>query len=161
MEREFLSSSPADTLAIARALGGILAPGDVVALVGDLGAGKTLFCKGIGEALGVPADRIVSPSFTVVTEHAGRLALRHIDVYRLASGKEAQDIGLDELFGEDWVCLVEWADKIESLLPKDCIKVRFTILKGDARRISLTAGGAHRFAIFVSRCESFHSGGEA
>ena len=161
MRREFFSSSPADTLEIARTLGGVLSRGDVVALVGDLGAGKTVFCKGVGEALGVRPDRIVSPSFTVVTEHAGRLTLRHIDVYRLASEREARDIGLDELLGEDAVCVVEWADRIESLLPKECIKVRLTILKGDARRISMTAGDAPRFEAFVSRCERFHSGGEA
>ncbi|MBP2677352.1 MAG: ATP-binding protein, partial [Deltaproteobacteria bacterium] len=65
----FTSDSPSDTLAIARALGGALLPGDVVALTGDLGAGKTLFCKGVGEALGIPPDRIVSPTFVIVTEH--------------------------------------------------------------------------------------------
>ncbi len=147
MEREFLSSSPEETLGVARALGAVLLPGDVVALVGELGAGKTLFCKGVGEALGVPADRVVSPSFTVVTEHQGRVLLRHIDVYRLASVREAEVVGIEELLSDgEAVCLVEWADRIESLLPKDRIEVTFTILKGDVRRILLAAGDAPRFA---------------
>ena len=81
----FTSNSPEDTLAIARALGEALLPGDVVALTGDLGAGKTLFCKGIGKAFGIPPDRIVSPTFTIVTEHAGPIPLTHIHVYRIAA----------------------------------------------------------------------------
>jgi len=79
MEVTLLSSCEENTLEIARALGEILGPGDVVALTGDLGAGKTVFCKGVGEALGISPTRIVSPSFTIVTEHPGRLALCHVD----------------------------------------------------------------------------------
>src|SRR4030067_143340 len=90
---ELYSSCEADTMEIARALGAVLVPGDVVALSGDLGAGKTVFCKGVGEAIGIPADRIVSPSFTVVTEHAGAVPFLHVDVYRLSSEREADDSG--------------------------------------------------------------------
>ncbi len=158
---ELVSSSPSDTREIAMALGEILEPGDVVALFGDLGAGKTLFCKGVGEALGIPPDRIVSPSFTMVAEHEGRLKLYHIDAYRLASEREALDIGLDEILAGDGVCLVEWADRIESLLPNGCARVRFHILNGDRRRIVLSAGEAPRFRDFLLRSERFHRGGEA
>src|SRR5512139_4203467 len=104
----FSSDSPGDTLEIARALGEVLAPGDVVALTGDLGAGKTLFCKGVGEALGVSPDRIVSPSFVIVTEHRGRLPLTHVDVYRLDTVREAEEIGLDETLAGEGACVVEW-----------------------------------------------------
>lgn len=159
MKVELLSSCEEDTLAIARALGEVLRPGDVVALVGDLGAGKTVFCKGVGEALGIPRDRIVSPSFTIVTEHQGTLPLRHVDVYRLSSEGEALDIGLDEVFTEDRVCLVEWAEKIRFLLPNDTIGVTFSILGGDGRRLSIEAKDDPRFWKFLSRVRSLMPGG--
>lgn len=160
MELAFFSASPSDTLEIADALGRALVPGDVVALTGELGAGKTVFCKGVGRALGIAPDRILSPTFTIVSEHQGRLLLRHIDVYRLGSEREASDTGLDELWADDAVCLVEWAEKIESLLPNACIKVRFHISKDDRRRIEIRAGDETRFHDFVSRCERFIPGGD-
>ena len=135
----FTSNSPDDTLSIARALGAALRSGDVVALYGDLGAGKTLFCKGVGEALGIPPDRIVSPTFTIVTEHAGTVPLTHIDVYRLEGTREADEIGMRELLSGDGVCLVEWAEKIQELLPTDCIQVRFTFSGDDRREIAIAA----------------------
>ena len=75
-------------------MGGALRPGDVVGLTGDLGAGKTLFCKGVGEALGIPPDRIVSPTFTIVTEHAGPVSLTHIDVFRLSGARGGDEVGV-------------------------------------------------------------------
>ena len=159
MEVTLLSSCEEDTLEIARAMGEILGPGDVVALTGDLGAGKTVFCKGVGEALGIPPTRIVSPSFTIVTEHQGRLALRHVDVYRLSSEAEARDIGLDEILSGDRVCVVEWAEKIRFLLPNDCIQVKFTILGGDRRRLSVAVPDDPRFAEFLFRVRPLIPGG--
>jgi len=153
------SESPEDTLAIARALGPALRPGDVVALYGDLGAGKTLFCKGVGDALGIPPDRIVSPTFTIVTEHAGPVPLTHIDVYRLAGGREADEIGMRELLSGDGVCLVEWAEKIRELLPTDCIQVRFTFSGDDHREISITAPDLPGFDEFRVRSIRFQRGG--
>lgn len=155
------SSSEEDTRAIGRALGEVLRPGDVVALSGDLGAGKTVFCKGVGLALGIPEDRVVSPSFTIVTEHQGRLPLFHIDVYRLSSALEAEGIGLEEILGGEGVCLVEWAEKIGNLLPNHCIKVTFLFPDADGNRRSLLvqAGDDPRFRDFLSRCISFTTGG--
>ncbi len=150
-----------DTRAIARALGAVLAPGDVVALTGDLGAGKTVFCKGLGEALGIPPDRVTSPTFTIVTEHAGRLPFRHVDAYRLSSAREAEDIGLEELFRGDGVCAVEWAEKIGILLPNDRIQVTFLFSEegGDRRRLLVSAGDSPRFHEFLLRCRPFTTGG--
>ncbi|MHB9060942.1 MAG: tRNA (adenosine(37)-N6)-threonylcarbamoyltransferase complex ATPase subunit type 1 TsaE [Desulfobacteria bacterium] len=155
----FLSRSPDDTLAIARALGAALRPGDVVALTGDLGAGKTLFCKGVGEVLGIPPDRIVSPTFTIVTEHAGPVPLTHIDVYRLAGAREADEIGMRELLSGDGVCLVEWAEKIGELLPTDCIQVTFTISGGDRREIAVASPDLPRFDDFRVRSQRFQPRG--
>ena len=153
------SGSPEDTLAIARALGGVLRPGDVVALHGDLGAGKTLFCKGVGEALGIPSERIVSPTFTIVTEHAGPVPLTHIDVYRLSGAREAEEIGMRELLSGDGVCLVEWAEKIAELLPMDCVQVTFTISGDDRREIAIDAPDHPRFDGLRARSQRFHPGG--
>ena len=155
----FISNSPAQTLAIARALGAGLRPGAVVALYGDLGAGKTLFCKGVGEALGIPPDRIVSPTFTIVTEHAGTVPLTHIDVYRLAGAREADEIGMRELLSGDSVCLVEWAEKIEELLPRDCIQVRFSFSGDDRREIAIAAPDLPGFDDFRARSIRFQRGG--
>ncbi len=151
MEIEVPSFAEEDTLSIARALGAVLVPGDVVALTGELGAGKTVFCKGVGESLGIPPRRIVSPSFTIVTEHAGRTPVAHVDAYRLASEGEALDIGLDEVLSGGRVCLVEWAEKIRFLLPNDCIRITFQILGEGRRRLSITAPDESRFAEFRSR----------
>ena len=149
------SNSPEDTLSIARALGAALGPGDVVALTGELGAGKTLFCKGVGEALGIPPDRILSPTFTIVTEHAGPVPLTHIDVYRLSGAREADEIGMRELLPGVGVCLVEWAEKIEELLPTDCIQVKFTISGDDRREIAVEAPDLPRFDDFRARSVRF------
>ena len=159
MEVTLLSSCEEDTLEIGRALGGILVPGDVVALTGELGAGKTVFCKGVGEALGISPARIVSPSFTIVTEHPGRVVLCHVDVYRLSSESEALDIGLDEILCGDRVCVVEWAEKIRFLLPKECIRITFLISGGDRRILSVDAPDDPRFGKFLSRVIPLMQGG--
>jgi tRNA threonylcarbamoyladenosine biosynthesis protein TsaE len=150
-----VSGSPEDTLAIARELGAALLPGDVVALTGELGAGKTLFCKGVGEALGIPPDRILSPTFTIVTEHAGPIPLTHIDVYRLPGAREADEIGMRELLSGDGVCLVEWAERIAELLPTDCIRVTFSISGDDRREIAVEAPDHPRFDDFRARSIRF------
>lgn len=162
MKVELVSSSPDDTLEIAKALGVVLEEGDVVALTGELGAGKTVFCKGIGEALGIPAARIVSPSFTIVTEHpGGRIPFRHVDVYRLASEREAEEIGLEETFGGEGACAVEWAERIENLLPTGCIRVTLLLsdVQEEGRRITVEAGDSPRIRSFLSRVEPFVLGG--
>jgi tRNA threonylcarbamoyladenosine biosynthesis protein TsaE len=159
MSVEFYSSCEEDTLEIARALGAVLVPGDVVALSGDLGAGKTVFCKGVGEALGIPADRIVSPSFTIVTEHPGTVPFLHVDVYRLSSEREAADIGLEEVLNGEGICLVEWAEKIATMLPNSCIKVKFSFLTEGGRRLILDAEDTPRIRGFVTRCRRYLTGG--
>jgi tRNA threonylcarbamoyladenosine biosynthesis protein TsaE len=154
------SASPEETVAIARALGEALAPGDIVALIGELGAGKTLFCKGIGVSLGIPPEKVTSPSFCIVTEHEGRIPLTHVDVYRLSSLREAEEIGLSETFdGREGVCVVEWAEKVTELLPRDCIRVTFTVSNGDRREIAVAVPDQPRFEPFRARSQRFQPGG--
>ncbi|MGA7105598.1 MAG: tRNA (adenosine(37)-N6)-threonylcarbamoyltransferase complex ATPase subunit type 1 TsaE [Candidatus Deferrimicrobiaceae bacterium] len=159
MEVTLLSSCEEDTRLVARALGSLLEPGDVVALTGELGAGKTVFCKGVGESLGILPDRIVSPSFTIVTEHQGRLPLCHVDVYRLSSVDEARDAGLDEILWGNRICVVEWAEKIRSLLPIGCIRVTFLISGKTGRRLSVSLPDEARFGGFLSCVKSLVPGG--
>jgi tRNA threonylcarbamoyladenosine biosynthesis protein TsaE len=113
----------------------------------------------VGEALGIPPDRIVSPTFTIVTEHAGPVPLTHIDVFRLSGAREADEIGMRELLSGDGVCLVEWAEKIEELLPRDCIQVRFFFSGDDRREISIAAPDLPGFDEFRARSIRFQQGG--
>ncbi|MGI6212311.1 MAG: tRNA (adenosine(37)-N6)-threonylcarbamoyltransferase complex ATPase subunit type 1 TsaE [Anaerovoracaceae bacterium] len=108
-----------DTARFGRALAETLKAGDVVALIGDLGTGKTTLTKYIAEGLGI-REEITSPTFTIVTEHhSGRLPLYHMDVYRLESGAELIAAGADEYFDADGVCVIEWADRVAEILPDD------------------------------------------
>lgn len=160
MQVELHSSSAEETLEIARELGKVLEPGDVVALTGNLGAGKTVFCKGIGEALGISPDRIVSPSFTIVAEHRGGVhPFFHMDVYRLSGTREAEDAGLDEILHGGGICVVEWAEKVSSLLPNRRINVKFFILDESRRKLTVTSEDSRKLGGFASRLQRHLPGG--
>jgi tRNA threonylcarbamoyladenosine biosynthesis protein TsaE len=118
-----LTHSTDETLALAGTVGELLRAGDVVSLVGDLGAGKTVFARGVARALGV-TEPVVSPSFTIVREYDGRMPLVHVDVYRIDTVQELYDLGFEELVRDDAVTLVEWGDMIDGLLPVDRLDVR-------------------------------------
>jgi tRNA threonylcarbamoyladenosine biosynthesis protein TsaE len=110
--RAFTTTSEAETAAVGRELAATLAAGDVVLLFGDLGAGKTAFVKGLAEGLGVQPDEVSSPTFTLVQEYrGGRLALFHVDLYRLNDPREIDDLGLDEI-AENGAMAIEWAEKL-------------------------------------------------
>lgn len=132
-----LSSSPEDTGRLAAGLSNMAEGGDVLVLVGDLGAGKTAFSKAYGKALGVE-EPMTSPTFTLAREYEGRLTLHHLDVYRLEQMAEVLDLDLPELLDSGGVVLIEWGDAIMPMLPPDYIEVRFTFGDGDDdRRIEL------------------------
>ncbi len=111
------TASVDETRDLAHALASLARPGDVVVLAGDLGAGKTAFAQGFGSGLGV-ADRITSPTFTLVHVYEGRLPVHHLDVYRLEHLSEALDLGLPEMLDEGGVVLIEWGDAIAPMLPR-------------------------------------------
>ena len=123
MKQEWLLKDEADTQRLGRELAKALQPGDVVALTGDLGTGKTALTKAVAAGLGV-TDMITSPTFTIVCEyHSGRLPLYHFDVYRVSDPDELVEIGFEEYVFGRGVCLIEWADLVEELLPAQTIRV--------------------------------------
>ena len=123
--RKYISRSEAETIKIAEDFAKELKSGDVIALMGDLGAGKTAFVKGVAAAFGAEGD-VSSPTFTVVNEYNGDLDIYHFDAYRLENmGVDQCDWIDDYLFG-DGVCLIEWAENIEKILPKGYIKIRIS-----------------------------------
>ena len=128
------SRSEQDTAAIGRELGATLAAGDVVLLHGDLGAGKTAFVRGLAEGLGVLAAVVTSPTFTLVQEYrGGRVALFHVDLYRLNDPREIDDLGLDEI-AEDGVLAIEWAER-HPRPPRPAVRVRIDHAGESERRI--------------------------
>ncbi len=136
-----ITHSPDETWELARKLAPLLSSGDVINLSGDLGAGKTVFSKGLAVGLGIE-EPVTSPTFTLIKEYMGRLPLYHFDVYRLASPEEMEELGFDEYFYGSGVSVVEWGDKIEELLPDVRLDIRLLRLVDDEfRRIEVTPQG--------------------
>jgi len=107
-----------------RALGDALAPGVLVALEGDLGAGKTVFVRGLAEGLGHDPESVVSPSFVLAVEHpGGRIPLLHVDLYRLAAGAGLDDLGIDEALALGWIVAVEWGERLPPALRREAWRV--------------------------------------
>jgi len=134
--KSFFTSSEVETGAVGSELATTLARGDVVLLIGDLGAGKTAFVRGLAEGLGIASDQVSSPTFTLVQEYrAGRVPLVHVDLYRLDDPREIDDLGLDEI-AEEAVLAIEWADKLNRPM-KDAVEVRIEHAAGDTRRVAI------------------------
>ena len=137
----FCTSSAGGTQQLAYTLAGLARSGDLVLLVGEMGAGKTAFAQGFAVGLGV-ADQVTSPTFTLVRHYEGRLPLHHIDVYRLETMAEVAELGLAELLDDEGVTLIEWGDAIAQTLPRDYLEIRLTFTEDtDARQIELTVVG--------------------
>ena len=134
-----------ETLEFAARLGATLRAGDVVYLEGELGTGKTHFTKGLASGLGIDPDEVRSPTFTFVDIHPcarpDRLALFHVDLYRIAEAAELTELGLEELPGEGAVLALEWPDRLASRAPH-AILVSITDLGGTRRRIEILRSGA-------------------
>jgi tRNA threonylcarbamoyladenosine biosynthesis protein TsaE len=127
------SHSEEETERLGRALAELLAPGDVIALCGPLGAGKTRLAQAIGAGLGV-TEPVTSPTFNLVHDYVGRVPVLHLDLYRLRGPEEARDLGWDELLQAGGVVLIEWADRVELLLPPDYLEIRAAWGEGPEQR---------------------------
>jgi tRNA threonylcarbamoyladenosine biosynthesis protein TsaE len=144
------SDSPDETAALGERLGRVLEAGDVVALVGELGAGKTAFVQGLARGLEVTSKRVASPTFTIVNEHPGRVPLYHIDLYRLSHADELFEIGFDEYLGGDGVAVVEWFDRFVEAQPAERLEIAIAITGPHSRVLTITPHGA-RAAACVGR----------
>ena len=138
-----ISKSPERTLEIGIELGRPLEKGAVVALVGRLGSGKTALTQGLARGLGVDPDEYVSsPSFALVNRYAGRVPIYHIDTYRLGGAAEMVALGYEEYFEPDGVTIIEWADRVEELLPEKRMQVEIEIIDRTTRELSVELIGA-------------------
>ncbi len=131
-----------ETIRIGKTIGGYLLPGDVVALVGELGAGKTQFIKGLAAGAGIGNPTYISsPSFTLINEYPGKIPLYHVDLFRLEREKEAEELGLEEYFQSGGITAIEWADKIPSLLPTKNLLIRIAYVGKNTRSLEIIGKG--------------------
>lgn len=169
------AAQPAWTLSVATeegmqklgaSLAGLLEPGDVVSLSGDLGAGKTQFCKGVAAGLGSPA-RVTSPTFNIMLVYDdGRLPVFHFDLYRLDDEWGLEDVGFYEALEDEGVCLIEWGDRFEGTLPDNRLDMAITVAyptdpyEGDAPRdVSVTGRGERGFELATRWAEALDADG--
>lgn len=138
------TTSPRQTRAAAAAVAALLRPGDVIALSGELGAGKTCFVQGAAAALGV-TDRVTSPSFLLRREYVGDVPLLHLDVYRLDTLGEVVDLGWEDALDRAYVTFVEWGDAMSPLLPTNHLEVEFSL--GDAAGVEQPEDGFRRIVV--------------
>lgn len=141
--REVITRAPEQTRALGRRLGARAEPGQVFALSGPLGAGKTELARGLLGGMGVPESEVLSPTFTLIHEHQGRLPVVHVDAYRLERPEELFDLGLDDALLRGAAAVIEWADRLGRLLPRQRLHAWLSPAEGDAgaRRIRLEAHG--------------------
>jgi tRNA threonylcarbamoyladenosine biosynthesis protein TsaE len=139
-----ITRSEEETSKVGKFIGEKLVLGDIIALNGDLGAGKTHFTKGIAEGLGI-LDYITSPTFTIVNEYEGKIPLYHFDVYRIEDIEEMYEIGFEEYLYGNGVCVIEWSDIVRDLLPKNIINIYIKKIDATTREIEINPGT--RFAL--------------
>lgn len=131
--KNFKTESPEETRTLGEKLGKTLKQGDVIALIGDLGTGKTCLTQGIARGVGIASDETVSsPSYILINEYNGTVPIYHIDLYRLENSEEIAELGLSEYVEGDGICIIEWAERMAAALPDTCIKIRITLTGANA-----------------------------
>ena len=128
----YYSESAEQTQSLGEQFASGLKKGSVVLLKGEMGAGKTVFVKGVAKALGI-TERITSPTYAYMNDYDG--ILYHYDCYRLSSGEDAEGLGLTDYFYADGICVIEWSENIKDVLPKNCIEVKIEKIGENRRRI--------------------------
>ena len=139
MQVKIQSKSSEDTFRIGAIIGAGADKGDIVALIGDLGTGKTRLTQGIAAGLEVPAAYpITSPTFTLINEYPGRFVLYHFDIYRLEGSKDLEDMGYEDYFYGDGVVVIEWAERIRDILPEGVLFINLAYLDEHNRELVIT-----------------------
>ncbi len=142
--KKFIFESPCEecSLLLGSNIGELLRPGDVLALWGELAAGKTLLTRGIARGLGIPPEtRITSPTFTIINEYSGRLLLFHLDLYRLSGPEDMETLPWQESLFGNGVAVIEWPERLGRLLPKDRWDISFSITGDETRRLEFVSCG--------------------
>lgn len=136
------TQSPEQTSALGEIIGRLVKPGTVIAMTGEMGSGKTAFVRGLAQGLEVPAEyAVTSPTYTLIHEYPGRCTLFHIDLWRLENNADFEDIGLYDIFREDAVVVMEWADRLYSGELKDYLAIHLEILDDNIRSITFDPKG--------------------
>ena len=146
----FTSNSTSDTTALGIKIGECLEKGSSIALIGDLGCGKTLLTRGICQGLNVSLRMVNSPTFVLVNEYQGRMPVFHFDLYRLGDAPDVVELGITDYFirSREGLMIIEWAEKILEVLPEDLLKIEFEIISSRKRILKLSASGDKYNAIF-------------
>lgn len=131
-----------ETAALGKRLGLLLLPGDFIALMGELGSGKTRFVQGVAAGLQIELDlKVTSPTYSLLHIHSGRIPLYHFDLYRLAGGEDVEELGFAEYFYGEGACLVEWSDRLHGEMPAERLIITFSHCGEDERRIDFAPAG--------------------
>jgi tRNA threonylcarbamoyladenosine biosynthesis protein TsaE len=154
-----MSGSLEETQAFGEALGRLLQPGDVVALQGELGSGKTTLIQGLARGMGLAPEAVKSPTFVLMREYPGPTPLIHIDGYRLDSAPQAAWLDLELLFSPHKVTVIEWAERFGDVLPEERIMLELSHISANRRRVSLAASSA-RGADLIKRCQTLLKAGK-
>jgi tRNA threonylcarbamoyladenosine biosynthesis protein TsaE len=142
--------SAQETIDFGKRLGQLLTGGEVLALTGDLGAGKTILTRGIALGLGIPIDQVSSPTFTLIQEYTGSFSLIHVDVYRLESPSDISSLGLEEYFTPCTIVVIEWAERFPHMLPSDHLAIRLEYGEAeDIRLLSITGTGTRSMRVLT------------
>ncbi len=145
---KIVSRSAGKTRQIGRLLAKGIKKGDIICLFGSLGSGKTELTKGIAQGLGIKSQEIISPTFVLLRRHLGSVALYHFDLYRLERVKDILNLGYEEFLYNDAVSVIEWADRLKCLLPKEYLKINLKVLGKTMRRIEIEPVG-ERYGKFI------------
>jgi tRNA threonylcarbamoyladenosine biosynthesis protein TsaE len=158
---KLISDSRERTLEMGRLIGAILERGDIVALIGELGSGKTCFTQGLAKGMGVAENvPVVSPTFTLINEYPGKIPLFHLDVYRLSGPRDLEDMGYEEVFYGGGIIVIEWAEKIQDILPAKTLFVRMRYIDENTREMIFEGpGGKIRKLEEILKVNASHQGG--
>jgi len=134
-----ITKSAEETIELGKKIGANLQPNQIIAFYGQLGAGKTTLIQGIAQGLGIK-DYINSPTFIIANEHSGKIPLFHLDLYRLNSIDEIEDLGIEEYYNRNGVCVIEWAEKLADHLPANAEKITIKLISEKEREICVSSG---------------------